>query len=551
MTVGYFSSEFATREDIPTYSGGLGILAGDTAKTAADRKANFVGVTLLYPQGYATQDGSPQQWDPQKAGLVKLDDIVDVPFGDRTIKVGAWLEPVISPENRHIVPLIRLDTNVEGNTPEDKAITGRLYENATKLQQFAVLGIGGTLMLQRLGYQVSSYHMNEGHSSLGALVGLQQEGGRLEAVAAKRRFFNHSTVQAALSTFLRSDLEDLFKKLASCDGKLFPESISDCVGRDFVDTNRLAAILSGGKMYGVSEQHAMELRGMFPGFQVGHVTNGVHPRTWVTEKMAELYDKHIGREWRIDPDVFRKAENISPSDFWDAHMAGKEEGMRELSKLLKIPLDPSVFTVGFARRAATYKDFELLLNPSNSYMLEQLPRQIYYFMAAKPHPADGPGRAMLERAIAVGARLNSVVKFVFIPEYDLNIARLMFMCSDLWLNHPLHAREACGTSGMKAALNGIPNASKLEGWFYEAAAKGIIQEGVTGWIIGQENPHLSAIAAIRSAQDAYYSGRMANMMPTIVSRLGPEYHSGRMFGEYKRLWELPEKTTARPQLVTA
>ncbi len=537
LTTAYFSSEFATRSYIPTYSGGLGTLAGDTAKIAADWGLDFVGVTLLYPRGYATQQGHEQPWSPKKAGLVKLDDIVEVPFGDRTIRVGCWVEPVISPINGNMVPILRLDTNVAGNKEEDKHVTDRLYDNSKKLEQFAVLGIGGTLMVQQLGYKVTKYHMNEGHSCLGSLVGLRQKGGRLEDLAKELLFFNHSVVGSARPSFWRGDLEWCFRSLASCNGKLLPEEVSKCVGYENVDSNLFAAEMCGRKMYGVALQHRSELKKLFPGFEVGYVTNGVHAPTWVTDRIAELYDRKIDKEWRHDHNALRKAASISPSDFWNAHMADKEEGMRELFELTKIPLNPEVFTVGFARRAAPYKEFELLLNPNNAHLLEGLPKPIQYLMAGKSHPADVAGRQMFERAAAVGASLNTVVKFVSLDNYDMDLARLLFKVTDLWLNHPQKGQEACGTSGMKAALNGKPNLSKPEGWYYEAVKNALIREGETGWVISEENAHLSTVEGIKKAQSAYYDGSMADMMPKIASTLGPEYHAGRMMDEYVALWD--------------
>jgi glycogen phosphorylase len=546
LTVTYFSMEVGTRNRIRDYSGGLGILAGDTLKAAADRGLDVAGITLCHQKGFATQDGKEQPW-PEKGlrfqdiGLVKLNETVEVPCGDRKIKVGAWLEPVVSSQSRKMVPLYRLTTDVEGNSDEDKTITDRLYNDGKKTEQAIVLGIGGMKMIKALGYSIDTNHMNEGHSCLLILEQLKdclKAEGNIEdliktEVTAKNVFFNHSVVDAAMVKHGWADLSYKLGGEYSSAIRILRQGsrLYDC--NNIFETNRVGATFSRDKeMYGVSAQHETVMNERFPGFYVGHVTNGVHPETWVTPRFAALYDKFLGKEWRTDPAVFAKASKIPPFEIWDAHTANKADGFRELNARIGAQLDPSNFTVVFARRAATYKEWCLLLNEITGVMLEKLPHKINYILAGKPHPQDGNGRAMLEEACRVGSRLNTVVNFAFVPEYDMEVAMNLLKVADLWLNHPQHNMEACGTSGMKAALNAIPNASKLEGWWNEMN----VIDRVTGWNITEEKVQESAVSAIRSAQEAYHNGHMAKMMPRIVSEIGPFVHIGRMLSQYERIW---------------
>ncbi|HLD96937.1 MAG TPA: glycogen/starch/alpha-glucan phosphorylase, partial [Candidatus Nanoarchaeia archaeon] len=274
---------------------------------------------------------------------------------------------------------------------------------------------------------------------------------------------------------------------------------------------------------------------LFPNIPFSYITNGVHPPTWVTPRMAVLYDKRIGPEWRTNPESFVKARMISPSELWSAHHQNKVESLEQLSAMTGATLDPDVFTIVFARRAAAYKRWDLIFNDGFvDYLERELPGRMQVIFAGKPHPKDENGRKMMEHALAAGARLKNH-KVVQLPDYGIDYSKLLLMAADAWLNNPQSGKEACATSGMKAALNGIPHISNPEGWWWEAPR----MQGVNGWTFqgnGTSEAN-AALSAIKHAMISYYSGTMAAMMPQIISDFGPLFHSTRMLRQYQaRAW---------------
>ncbi|MBI2663864.1 alpha-glucan family phosphorylase [Candidatus Woesearchaeota archaeon] len=539
MTVGYFSSEIAVESGIPTYSGGLGVLAGDTMRAAADAGDDVVAVTLLYPQGYATQQGLPQFWKPEDHGMRRLDDIVAIPFDGSRVEVGAWQYDAKGVSGN--VPVIMLTTDTEGNEEWARGITAGLYRNgyihgsSTAHLQQMVLGIGGLLMLQKLGFDITKHHLNEGHSSMIVLEQLRQSH-ELEDVIAGNTFFNHSVMQ---NTMPRLSVGMLHSKLGDLmNGN---RSVDECVEGSEIVANRLCARHSSAN-FGVSLQHAEVLNAIFPNMNFGYITNAVHPPTWVSADMAEVYDRHLVA-WRTNPAAFLGAAQISPADLWKAHMKGKAAALAELSALTGMQLSPDVYTVGFARRATLYKRHDLVLNPDFiGYVADNIPFRMQFIMAGKPHPNDDAGRHMLENAVAAGRELTKIsggrITFAFVPDYSMDTARLMLRTVDGWQQNPENenpASEACATSGMKAALNGIPHISNPAGWWYEAPRI----DRVTGWTFAtngnRKNDAIAVVTVLGRSGEFYYSGRQQNMMPFILSGLGPLVHSERMLAEYRAL----------------
>lgn len=551
MTVAYLSQEIGLKQGIPTYAGGLGILAGDTEKAAADNGADVIFLTQLSKKGYATQSGEPQDWILEEQGLVKQPEIVSVPFDGTELKVGAYTLEIKSgiPGKGSKVTTLFLTTDVDGNPDWAKRITDRLYDNGSvngvsigDLQRL-VLGVGGFKMLQRLGIQVATYHMNEGHSGLLVLPQLM-ESGSLDDVIERNIFFNHSIEEATMpmvsAEMLRSKVPQLMNG---------HKTVWECVQNGNLVTNWLAARHSRAS-FGVSLQHSLILNQLFPGRNFGHITNAVHPPTWVTPEMAELYDSKIGPGWRDDPDALVAAGRISPADMWNAHVKGKEAALMEIQELTGIHLNPDAFTVDIARRATPYKRHDLLFNPDFvQYLADNLSRPLNVIQGGKAHPNDVAGRESLQRAQEAGASLTRLtggkITYVFLPEYGIANSQLQLKAVDGRVQFPAPGREASGTSGMKGALNGLPNISPREGWLFE----GPLIDGVTGFTISTngDNRHdaVETVASLRRAEEAFSSGRQQAMAPYIVSTLGPTYHSTRMLRQYMTVaWRIKETNSA-------
>ncbi len=489
LSIAYFCMEIAATPTIPTYSGGLGILAGDTLRSAADLKQETIGITLLYRKGYFKQhfDDSGWQveedevWDPMHT-LILLPSQVEVLLEGRTIRIRAWLYKMVGVSG-HVNPIIFLDTDVEGNSIEDKGITATLYagDKRMRLLQEAVLGIGGVRMLEKLGAtNVQKFHMNEGHSALLTLELYRQYQAcddPVQEVRSRSVFTTHTPVAVGHDAFDGALVRALF------GDTYIPEEISDLVFTDGMLNMTHLGLNFSGFCNGVAKKHGEISRELFPGYAIEAITNGVHAREWVSEPVALLYDKYISG-WRTDAYNLRYALVIPAEELWEAHQAMK---MRLCAYVHEadpsITFDPHVLTIGFARRATGYKRANLLFHD-----VERLKRiaekcggiQIVY--AGKAHPHDREEKLRMQEIIRqMRALRDSKVKCIYLPNYDMALAKLLVAGVDLWLNTPARPLEASGTSGMKAAMNGVPHFSTLDGWWLEGHI-----EGVTGWAIG---PH--------------------------------------------------------------
>ncbi len=488
--IAYFTMEIGLTPEIPTYSGGLGVLAGDTIKSAADLSLPMVAVTLLTRKGYFRQellaDGSqvehPVEWDPA-ALLAQLPNRVTVEIEGRRVLVGAWRYDCKSLAGG-TVPVYFLDTDMEGNRPHDRVITHSLYggDRAARLKQEIVLGIGGARMLNDLDIPVRKYHMNEGHSALLTLQLLQWLKGDLanvwdesltwdpQAVRERCVFTTHTPIEAGHDRFD-------YALVKSVLGDPVPEALLRKLGGEQELNLTLLALNLSAWVNGVAKRHGEVSRDMFPGYQIHAITNGVHSFTWTCDFMKELLNRKIPG-WANEPELLVRVDTIADDEVWEAHRQAKARLVERIEERTGRKLSPDLLTLGFARRATSYKRADLLLSdPERLARIAGGRLQVIY--AGKAHPADEPGKEIIRRIHRIAESLRGRVEIVYLPDYDMKMGCCLTAGVDVWVNTPLRPLEASGTSGMKAAHNGVPNFSVLDGWWIEGHI-----EGVTGWSIG-------------------------------------------------------------------
>ncbi len=477
--IAYFSMEIGLESDIPTYSGGLGVLAGDVIRSSADLLIPMVAVTLVNRKGYVRQRLTPEgdqidlpdEWDPA-AHMRELSERVTVQIGGASVAIRAWLYDYWSPVGG-LVPVLLLDTDLPENAPADREITDHLYggDQEYRLKQAMVLGIGGTRMLAALGIRVGKYHINESHSSLLTLELLRQPGMDEEKVQTRCIFTTHTPVAVAFEKFPR----DMVVRLLA--GEIPQELLDKYTANDGLALATLAFRLSR-YINGVTTAHMNFSRRLFPGFHIRAVTNGVHPHTWTSEPFRDLYDRYI-TGWTQEPELLARADTIPREEIRHAHQQAKQALVDYVKEKNGVDLDPRTLTIGFARRAAPYKRTTLLFSDLDK--LREINRQgaIQLVFSGKAHPANEEGKREIREVHDAMRELDGEVTGVYLENYTMEIAALMTAGVDVWLNTPLPPYEASGTSGMKAALNGVVNFSVLDGWWIEGWI-----EGMTGWAIG-------------------------------------------------------------------
>jgi starch phosphorylase len=522
--IAYFSMEIGIQNDIPTYSGGLGVLAGDTIKTCADLKLPIIAVTLLSKKGYFNQEidengrqiEKPVSWDPSKY-MTLLPAKISVRIENRDVLVQAWQFDVKSLTGG-CVPIFFLDTDLNENAPGDREITSYLYggDLAYRLKQEIVLGIGGVRMLHELGFEIKKYHMNEGHSSLLTLELLNRFKKPIEEVWDEKLvwdidkvkylcvFTTHTPVEAGHDKFPY----DLVNRVL---GEVIPlDVLKDLSGQDNLNMTRLGLNLSEF-INGVAKKHSEVSRKMFPGYEILAITNGVHSYTWTCDSFKKLYDKYLPG-WANEPEMFVRVGRIPDEELWDAHKQAKKALLNFVKKNNGIDMNPEILTIGFARRATAYKRADLIFSD-----IERLERicanklQIVY--AGKAHPKDEPGKKLIERIYEIKNRLKNSIKIAYVKNYDMDIALKLVSGVDVWMNTPLRPREASGTSGMKATHNGVINFSVLDGWWIEGHI-----EGYTGWAIGP-NPTETTLVDNMDTTDAddLYTKLENTIIPTFYN----------------------------------
>ncbi|MEA2020367.1 MAG: alpha-glucan family phosphorylase [Patescibacteria group bacterium] len=474
--VAYFSMEVGVDSRIPTYSGGLGVLAGDFLKASADNSLPILGVTLLSRGGYFYQkvEGDRQVEAPVSW---RLDDFlepvdvkVQVKVAGRDVAVTAW-KYLIEGVSGYRVPLFFLDTDLPENANEDRGLTNELYGGGDmyRMKQELILGVGGVRLLQELGYDsVEHYHLNEGHSSFLCLE-LQKQLGSREKVREFCKFTTHTPVPAGHDKFPLRDV-----KLVLSDS-LFQAIPSGLKEKDRLNMTELALEMSG-YINGVAKRHAQISRSMFPNFPVHSITNGVHAQTWTSEPFQELYDLELP-DWRRDPSTLRSATRIEEEKIWKAHQKAKTKVIDYVNSQKNAGFDYDFLTLCWARRFTSYKRPLLFLEDKERLRdIANTQGQLQIIYAGKAHPRDKEGKELIREIIKLSRKLTGKLSLVYLENYNIDLAKDLVAGVDLWLNTPQPLREASGTSGMKCALNGVPQLSVLDGWWREGWV-----EGKTGW----------------------------------------------------------------------
>ena len=608
--VAYFCAEYGLHESVHIYSGGLGILAGHHCKTASDLRLPFVSMGLLYRSGYFSQaldaDGNQiaryVEADIDNLPVAPVTDgngqsvAVEVEFPGRLVVARLW-----KVQAGHVA-IYLLDTNVDANAAQDREITHQLYggDKETRIKQELVLGIGGVRALRKLGLVPSVWHMNEGHAAFIVLERIRElvasgmsSASAHEAVAASTVFTTHTPVPAGHDHFneemARHYLTPLLPRLGITGDELMAMGRLPGDGPDFNMTS--LAITGSRHQNGVSRIHGVVSASIcakcWPQVPpdenpIDYVTNGVHVATVLAQDWASLFDRFFGAEWRnrlSDTSYWQRIEEIPDHLFWSVNQSIKSNMLYALQEVLQVqhlrnevsephlervlkhidPSDPNVLTIGFARRFATYKRATLLFN--NLDWLRELvsneQRPIVFIFAGKAHPADGPGQDLIKRVHEIGNTPEFVGKVILVEGYDLSLARRLLSGVDVWLNTPVYAMEASGTSGMKAAINGTINLSVTDGWWAEGF------EGDNGWAI-KPSPHMDE--ARRDAEDARtlyeilqdelvplyydrskygYSPGWVKMAKRSIASVLPRFNMSRVVNEYIEKFYAPAACKAR------
>ncbi|MBN1825403.1 MAG: alpha-glucan family phosphorylase [Candidatus Eisenbacteria bacterium] len=573
--IAYFSMELALKTNIPTYSGGLGVLAGDTIRSAADLGVPLLAVTLLHRKGYlyqrldaeGNQTEEPVEWVVEDF-LTETPARVSVTIGGRQVAVRAWRYDVKGVTGS-TVPVFLLDTDLPENDEQDRELTNRLYGGDTRYRfsQEIVLGIGGVRMLRALGCEnVQRFHMNEGHAALLTLELLDEEARRagrerlvredIDKVREMCVFTTHTPVPAGHDQFpldMVAELlgpHDIFRELKGEFSLDVMHQVLKVKDHGF-DTGKIPAegealnmtylaLNLSGYVNGVAKRHGELSRLMFAGYHVEAITNGVHAATWVSEPFGKLYDESIPG-WREDNFSLRSALAIPNDRLWAAHAEAKETLLQRVNRETNVGMDVAHLTLGFARRATGYKRADLLFSDMDRLariVAERGPIQIVY--AGKAHPKDETGKELIRRIFRAMEALKGRIKIAYLANYDMALGLLMTSGVDIWLNTPQPPNEASGTSGMKAALNGVPSLSVLDGWWIEGCI-----EGITGWSIGRDGVTGNIQDSTRDADDLYAKlektvlpwfyddrNRFINVMRHTVALNGSFFNTQRMVQQY-------------------
>jgi starch phosphorylase len=562
--VAYFSMEIAIQPSMPTYSGGLGVLAGDTLRAAADLGVPLAAFTLLHRKGYFEQHLSAagvqtedvQQWNPADF-CTEETARVTVQIENRVITVRAWRYD-LKGHSGHVVPIYLLDTDLEGNSGWDRGLTDHLYGGDTnyRLQQEIVLGMGGVRMAHALGLRVNVYHMNEGHAALLTLALLESELGGgpqhgvtdadIDRVRRKCVFTTHTPVPAGHDRF---STEQAIRILGS-DRTARLERLG-CF-RDGLLNMTLLALRFSRYANGVAMQHGKVSQAMFPEHRIDSITNGVHAATWISEPVQHMLDEHVPA-WRRDNLYLRNTIEAPEAAMLAAHARAKEELLAEVGSRTAWILDPKVLTLGFARRAATYKRATLLFSdPERLKEIAARAGGLQILYAGKAHPQDEPGKVLIRQVVEEAAKLSDKnLRIIYLENYAWDLGARMTAGVDVWVNTPKRPYEASGTSGMKAAMNGVPSLSILDGWWIEGCI-----EGFTGWAIedgaNDREEANSLYTKLETAVVPLYRDAQAGwarLMRTTLAFNGSYFNTNRMVKQYVRNAYYPERLIETARVV--
>ncbi|MEO8126934.1 MAG: alpha-glucan family phosphorylase [Bryobacteraceae bacterium] len=561
--VAYFSAEFGLHESIPVYSGGLGVLAGDHIKSASDLDIPLIGIGLFYGQGYFLQRLDHNGWQqeeylrtdtsqlPMEAAIGPDGKPVTVQIHTRGVSIRAkvWRLKVGRCD------LFLLDSNVEGNAPEDRELTSRLYggDSRIRIRQELLLGIGGFRALRAMGITPGVLHMNEGHSGFAVLEAIrsrmEEEGVNFDQavprVAREVVFTTHTPVPAGHDRFDSATIEEHLGPLRDELG-LSHDRLMD-LGRESPGHHHelfcmtVLGLKLSRRANAVSALHGEVSRamwtGLFPGkseeaVPIGHITNGVHVPSWLAPQMFRLYDRHLGAGWHDHighTSIWDGIENIDDGELWETHLSLKSRliefvrrraieqterrGENEVQRLGRV-LSPDALTIGFARRFATYKRANLILSDIErlATMVNDPKRPVQFVFAGKAHPRDEPGKRVLQQIAQLMKDREFSNKFVFVEDYDINVGRHLIQGVDVWLNNPRRPLEASGTSGQKVVLNGGLNLSVLDGWWAEA------YDGLNGFCIGTGRTHSNMDVHDRRDGDDLYRTLRDEVIPLYYQR---------------------------------
>ena len=607
--IAYFSTEFGLHETLPIYAGGLGVLSGDHAKEASDLGLPFTGVGFFYTQGYFTQHITDDGWQHASEVHIRFDDLPVMPVVDEedvplTVSVelpGRSVYARLWEVRVGRISLFLLDSNVDGNSESDRRLTARLYSSAPDLRisQEIILGVGGVRALRKLGIEPDVWHMNEGHSAFMSLERAHElvEAGQtfedaVETIRKSTVFTTHTPVPAGSDRFplplMDKYFSDVWPQLGlDRDGFMALAKQQVSWGETF--SMPILALKMSEKINGVSELHGQVARKMWnflwperkaQDVPISYITNGIHTETWLARRMGVLFDKYLPDGWRThldDPEMWEGVRDIPNEELWKVRLHLKRKlvyYMRERARSQWLAdsvhpvqvvsagtlIDPYALTIGFARRFATYKRAGLILQDIDRLLAmvnrPNMPVQIIF--AGKAHPADEPGKLLIQEVYRKVKRAQAGGRLVFLEDYDMNLARYLVQGVDIWLNTPRRPNEASGTSGQKAALNGVLNFSVLDGWWREG------YNGSNGWAIGEDkdydDPNLQDTEDLSSLYTTledkiiplyYNQGSGQNMSEDWVMKvkecirtLAPRFSMSRMVKEYTTELYLPVMQTA-------
>jgi starch phosphorylase len=563
--VAYFSMEIALEVGLPTYSGGLGVLAGDTLRSAADMGVPMVAVTLAHRKGYfrqmldsgGRQTEAPMPWSPEDR-LPSASAVAAITVQNRELLIRAWRYDIVGVTG-HVIPVLLLDTDVEPNDSWDRTFTDTLYggDNYYRLCQEAVLGLGGIAMLHALGVQPEVFHMNEGHAALltTALLEARLNGRPLntaadedvEAVKQQCVFTTHTPVPAGHDRFGYDQMLAILGQERAGIYNRFGGMHDGLLNMTYV------ALRFSRYVNGVAMQHGKVSQQMFPDTPIHYITNGVHAGTWVSPAMADLFDRKLDG-WRADNYALRGIYGVEPREIAAAHAINKQRLIATVEERTGVILREDVLTLGFARRAATYKRATLLFEDTQRLLhIAEAIGGLQVVYAGKAHPADAPGKALIHEVISAAHGLKqSPIHVVYLENYDMNLGALLTSGVDIWLNTPRRPYEASGTSGMKATLNGVPNLSILDGWWIEGCA-----EGSTGWAIedgvNDEEEAVSLYEKLEKAVGPAFLDKQkwAKIMQHAIGINGTFFNTQRMVDQYiSRSYRL-DRSTLQPTALVA
>ncbi len=547
IRIAYFSMEIAVAPNMPTYSGGLGVLAGDTLRSAADTGLPLVAVTLLHRKGYfrqhlsaeGVQTEEDEPWKPEEM-LQPLGPVAAITIQGRPVMVRAWRKDLVGVDG-HIVPIIFLDTDLDPNSPWDRQLTDHLYGGDTfyRLCQETVLGLGGVRILAALGCQPAVFHMNEGHAALLTLGLLEEQVNEgnlldasqsdLDAVRDRCVFTTHTPVPAGHDRFSM----DQARQVLGEEQTRALEKFGCC--HDGVLNMTYVALRFSRYVNGVAMRHGLVSREMFPDYPVQAITNGVHAATWIQPAMQELFDRKIPN-WRRDNLYLRFAIGIDPTEIRSRHREAKRTLLSTVAERTGVRLREDRFTIGFARRAAAYKRADMLfVDPARLAQIAEQCGGLQIVYAGKAHPHDDLGKSIIHRVFDAAANLHTdALTIAYLENYEWELGAILTGGSDLWLNTPRRPYEASGTSGMKAAMNGVPSLSTLDGWWIEGCI-----EGATGWsVVESDNDAEEAESLYEKLENEIlplyyrYPQKWAEIMRMSLAINGSFFNTHRMLYQY-------------------